>query len=80
MRYTPIPILLVTNKETPLELKRIELQTKFLYKIYNKNIFKQHTNTWYMLAKLLCKPKLSLTEYSESDYQYYTKKPTFRIL
>ena len=44
LRSTPIPILLITNKEIPLEIRRKELHAKFLYKIYNKDIFKKHTN------------------------------------
>ena len=36
IEITPIPILLITNKEIPLELRRKELQAKFWYKIYNK--------------------------------------------
>ena len=43
-KSTPINILLITNKEKPLEIRRKELQTKFLYRIYNKDIFFDHTN------------------------------------
>ena len=43
-KSTPINILLITNKEKPLEIRRKELQTKFLYRIYNKDIFLDHTN------------------------------------
>ena len=43
-KSTPINILLITNKEKPLEIRRKELQTKFLLRIYNKDIFLDHTN------------------------------------
>ena len=35
---------MITNKEKPLEIRIKELQTKFLYRIYNKDIFLDHTN------------------------------------
>ena len=43
-KSTPINILLITNKEKPLEIRRKELQPKFLFRIYNKDIFLDHTN------------------------------------
>ena len=46
-KSTPINILLITNKEKPLEIRRKELQTKFLYRIYNKDIFLDHTNIYW---------------------------------
>jgi ribonuclease HI len=44
MKSTPIPTLLVLNKEMPLNIRRNTLQTKFMYKICNKDIFQEHTN------------------------------------
>ena len=46
-RSTPINILLITNKEKPLEIRRQELQTKFLYRIYKNDIFLDHTNIYW---------------------------------
>ena len=46
-KSTPINILLITNKEKPLEIRRKELQTKFLYRIYNNHIFLEHTNIYW---------------------------------
>ena len=46
-KSTPIHILLITNKEKPLEIRRKELQTKFLYRIYNNDIFLDHTNIYW---------------------------------
>ena len=46
-KSTPINILLITNNEKPLEIRRKELQTKFLYRIYNKEIFLDHTNIYW---------------------------------
>ena len=43
-KSTLINILLITNKEKTLEIRRKELQTKFLYRIYIKDIFLDHTN------------------------------------
>ena len=51
LRSTPIPIFLITNKEIPLETRWKEVHAKFLYKIYNKDVFKN------LLAKLLYKSK-----------------------
>ena len=46
-KSTPINILLITNKEKPLEIRRKELQTKFLYRIYHNEIFLDHTNIYW---------------------------------
>ena len=46
-KSTPINILLITNKEKPLDIRRKELQSKFLYRIYNKDIFLDHTNIYW---------------------------------
>jgi ribonuclease HI len=46
MKSTPIQTLLVMNNEMPLNIRRNTLQTKFLYKVFNKEIFKVHTNIY----------------------------------
>ena len=43
LKSTPVSVLQITNKEQPLELRRLELQVKFLYKILKDNIFIQNT-------------------------------------
>ena len=42
-RSTPINVLQITNHEFPLELRRIEMQIKFLYKVMKKVFFLQNT-------------------------------------
>ena len=36
-----------SNKEKPLEIRWKELQTKFLYRIYNNDIFLDHTSIYW---------------------------------
>ena len=43
LKSTPVSVLQITNKEQPLELRKLELQVKFLYKILKDNIFIQNT-------------------------------------
>ena len=40
---TPINVLQITNHEFPLELRNIEMQIKFLYKVMKEDIFLQNT-------------------------------------
>ena len=84
-KSTPINILLITNKEKPLEIRRKEFQTKFLYRIYNNEIFLDHTNIYWQnyyvnhnfkdnLVNSLSKsvPRAELIMYN-NDYNLHTQ-------